>query len=39
MSRKILSEYTANCRPVLSSEKASNGNKAANFRQHHFDRK
>jgi hypothetical protein len=34
-----LSDYTANCRPVLSSERAPHRNKNANFRQHHSDRK
>jgi hypothetical protein len=34
-----LSDYTANCRPVLSSERAPSRYKTANFRQQHFDRK
>jgi hypothetical protein len=34
-----LSDYTANCRPVFSSEKAPHRNKTANFRQQHSDRK
>jgi hypothetical protein len=34
-----LSYYTANCRPVLSSERAPHRNKSANFRQQHSDRK
>jgi hypothetical protein len=35
----LLSGYTANCRPVLSSERAPHRNKTANFRQQHSDRK
>jgi hypothetical protein len=31
-------DYTANCRPVLSSERASHRNKTINFRQQHSDR-
>jgi hypothetical protein len=34
-----LSHYTANCRPVLSSERAPNRYKTANFTQQHSDRK
>jgi hypothetical protein len=34
-----LSDYTANCRPVLLSERSSHRNKTANFRQQHSDRK
>jgi hypothetical protein len=34
-----VSDYTANCRPVLSSERAPNRYKTANFRQQHSDRK
>jgi hypothetical protein len=30
-----LSDYTAICRPVLSSERAPHKNKTANFRQQH----
>jgi hypothetical protein len=30
---RLLSDYTANCRPILSSERASNRYKTANFRQ------
>jgi hypothetical protein len=33
------SDYTANCRPVLSSERASHRNKTVNLRQQHTDRK
>jgi hypothetical protein len=32
-------DYTANYRPVLSSERAPNRYKTANFRQQHSDRK
>jgi hypothetical protein len=35
----LLSDYNANCRPVLSSERAPNRYKTANFRQQHSDRK
>jgi hypothetical protein len=34
-----LSDYTANCRPVLSSERASHRYKTANLRQQHSGRK
>jgi hypothetical protein len=34
-----LSDYTANCRPTFSSERAPHRNKTANFRQQHSDRK
>jgi hypothetical protein len=34
-----LSDYTANCRPVLSSERTPHRDKTANFRQQHSDRK
>jgi hypothetical protein len=34
-----LSDYTANDRPVLSSERAPHRYKTANFRQQHTDRK
>jgi hypothetical protein len=34
-----LNDYTANCRPVLSSERAPHSNKTANFKQQHSDRK
>jgi hypothetical protein len=32
------SDYTANWRPVLSSERAPQRNKTSNFRQQHSDR-
>jgi hypothetical protein len=34
-----LTAYTANCRPVLSSERAPHRHMTANFRQQHSDRK
>jgi hypothetical protein len=34
-----LSDYTANCKPVLSSERAPHVKKTTNFRQQHSDRK
>jgi hypothetical protein len=34
-----LSDYTANFRPVFSSERALHRNMTANFRQQHSDRK
>jgi hypothetical protein len=34
-----LSDYTANCRPVLSSERAHHRYRTVNFRQQHSDRK
>jgi hypothetical protein len=38
-SKLGFSDYTANCRPVLSSERAPNRYKTENFRQQHSDRK
>jgi hypothetical protein len=35
----LLSDYTANCRPVLSSGRAPHRYNTANFRQQHSDRK